>query len=440
LSLRQNPGEHGTLILRGIAEQGDLSLPTARKTRGQTLRVSALDENGNEERRPMFSGIITSVSADHEGSLCHVEMEASTATIELDAVPKSRSFQDVGMTYADVVNLVLNDTPGADALFPVGSGAPIGKPLIQYRETDWAFIKRLASHLNAPVIPDATTGNPNLWLGVPHRLEGFSFTGTEYAARLDKTYFALGGSDSGLSKADFLYYLIPDTRNRGIGDSVRVEGRDFIICAKSAELVRGELVFCYKVGLPASVSVPRRYNSGFTGLSLIGVVTKTARETVELALDIDKGKGNGGYPYTWAPATGNLVYSMPQVGTKASLYFPGQDERAAFVNASVRDNGPASAEMSDTQKRGFVTEHGKRLDLFPENLALSNGGGISVDLADASGVTVASGKRARLIAKGAISLTARNIHVQAPNEINTRQTRDVSRLISKALSAGSNMS
>jgi hypothetical protein len=68
-------------------------------------------------------------------------LEASTATVELDSVQKSHSFQDVSMTYEDVVGIVLKDTPGASALFAVGGNSPIGKPLIQYMETDWEFIK-----------------------------------------------------------------------------------------------------------------------------------------------------------------------------------------------------------------------------------------------------------------------------------------------------------
>jgi hypothetical protein len=431
LSLKQGPGEHGTLLLRGVTETGDLPDSAVKAAQGQKLCVAAPDGEG----RPVFNGIVTSVQADRRGSLCSAVIEASTASAELDTVLKSRSFQDVNMTYEDVVDIVLGDTPGAYALFSAGSGVPIGRPLIQYMETDWAFVKRLASHFNAPVIPDATTGEPNLWFGVPQRPDAFAFMGTEYTAGIDKSYFALGGSESGHTKSDFVYYVLRDENNRRIGDAVRVSGREYTICAKSAEFVKGEIVFRYKVCSPICASVPMRYNDKITGLSLTGTVTKTANETVELALDIDGDAPHGSCPYTWAPATGNLVYCMPRVGTKASLYFPGRDERAAFANVSVRENGSVCEGMSDTQRRGFVSEHGKHLDLFPGNVALSNGGGMSVNLADASEIGVTSDKQLRLIAKGRIVFAAKSIYVRAPYSLKFYQNKDAAG-IANAMSGG----
>jgi hypothetical protein len=96
---------------------------------------------------------------------------------------------------------------------------------------------------------------------------------------------------------------------------ISTEGRDYTICGKSAELVKGEIVFKYKACLPICISVPTSHNDKITGLSLTGTVTKTANETVELLPGIDEDKPNGSYPYAWAPATGNLVYCMPRVRT-----------------------------------------------------------------------------------------------------------------------------
>ena len=43
------------------------------------------------------------------------------------------------MTYRQVVEEILRDTPNAFADFSDVADQAIGKPLIQYEETDWAF-------------------------------------------------------------------------------------------------------------------------------------------------------------------------------------------------------------------------------------------------------------------------------------------------------------
>ena len=40
------------------------------------------------------------------------------------------------------------------------------EPLIQYRETDWEFLKRLGSHLNIPVYADCESGSRVLYFGM----------------------------------------------------------------------------------------------------------------------------------------------------------------------------------------------------------------------------------------------------------------------------------
>lgn len=92
-----------------------------------------------------------------------------------------------------------------------------------------------------------------------------------------------------------------------------------------------------------------------------------------LKLDID-GK-NGEYDYKWKPTSGNLMYCMPKIGTKASLYFESADERSGIATNSPRTNGGNDEKsdldfegFSNVQNRGMVTEHDKRMDMYPSTL------------------------------------------------------------------------
>lgn len=79
---------------------------------------------------------------------------------------------------------------------------------------------------------------------------------------------------------------------------------------------------------------PKFYNDIVSGMSLLGEVAKDDKEVVYVKLDIDEGEG-GTYPYPFRPETGNMMYCMPQVGTKVSLYFPNCDEKNAMVGKGI---------------------------------------------------------------------------------------------------------
>ena len=63
----------------------------------------------------------------------------------MDQVKRCRSFQDVGQTYSEVAQRVASGHPNGAVIPTVGLDKPLGVPVIQYRETDWEFLKRMAS-------------------------------------------------------------------------------------------------------------------------------------------------------------------------------------------------------------------------------------------------------------------------------------------------------
>ena len=56
------------------------------------------------------------------------------------------------MTYGEVMHQVLADIPGAKLWFH-SADRTIRSPLYQIEETDWAFLKRLASRLHTVLVP-----------------------------------------------------------------------------------------------------------------------------------------------------------------------------------------------------------------------------------------------------------------------------------------------
>ena len=79
------------------------------------------------------------------------------------------------------------------------------------------------------------------------------------------------------------------------------------------------------------------------------------------------------YEYRWAPVSGNVLYLMPQVGTKVSLYFGDWCESGGKAVNCVRMNGGADAPaMANYEERELLTEHGKTLELHPSHILFKN--------------------------------------------------------------------
>ena len=290
------------------------------------------------------------------------------------------------MTYAQVIKEAIGSN---QVICTIGQDRKIGIPLIQYNETDWEFAKRLASHFNKPIQSDILTGNPRIWFGVRFGNESLKeyekvFRTNTYNICISSKYYEVG-KKLGLSKTYYITYKIKDGTNLHIGDKILFKDKKLIICEKEVKFEKGELVFYYTLAREEYVNVVEYYNQLFTGLTLLGEVIKTSSEKVWLKLDID-GK-NGEYDYKWKPTSGSLMYCMPKIGTKASLYFESADERSGIATNSPRTNGGNDEKsdldfegFSNVQNRGMVTEHNKRMDMYPSTMKFSGTSNTNIPL------------------------------------------------------------
>ena len=98
-------------------------------------------------------------------------------------------------------------------------------------------------------------------------------------------------------------------------------------------------------------------------MSFVGSIVGTQGEQVEVAFDIDK-TAAGGKRYGFAPATGNLMYCMPQKGTKTSLYIGNGDEAQGIATGCIRTNGSTCEGTTIESNGGLVlmAKEGIRLE------------------------------------------------------------------------------
>ena len=411
LKLHVGVNAHGWAIVEGEAGENALEQLSGALA-GREQHILTLDKSGVE--KCLFAGVIREAEMVRVGGYNRFHVELLSGTCLMDREVRSRSFQDVGQTYSQVAQQVCSEYSGGAAICTVGEEKTLGQPVIQYRETDWEFLMRMASHCGGVLVPETHRGLPRLWFGFPDRSFICEFPEDAYTSGISQRYYELGGSAVGYSKADFFYYDVESPQLCDLGWYTVFKGQPFIISEKSAILERGELIFTYRLGRPGLGWGKMLYNEKISGITLLGEVLETSRETLKLKLDIDAGWDPGGpYPYTWRPETGNFMYCMPQVGTRVSLYCPNCDEKAAIAVNCVRTNGGNCDRMSDPAKRSFVTEHGKEMNLYPEEMSLIGGSNGLCDLSDEDGITIGSEKPVVIIASEEVKFEAAQVVTQA---------------------------
>jgi len=119
---------------------------------------------------------------------------------------KSRSFQDAAMTYGQVISQT-HARSGVTAVYPAMlDQAPIGFPVIQYQETDWEFMKRVAIRFRLSVYPEPAMSDARLYFGIPVTGEFGTLDDTSYTSHADVRFFKMGGEMAEYSRSQFLTY------------------------------------------------------------------------------------------------------------------------------------------------------------------------------------------------------------------------------------------
>ena len=180
-------------------------------------------------------------------------------------------------------------------------------------------------------------------------------------------------------------------------------GRELLVSREKTELAGGEAIFTYRLAGNSYTWVPWEDNPDYTGMSFVGSIVGTQGEQVEVAFDIDKSAA-GGNSYGFAPATGNLMYCMPQKGTKTSLYIGNGDEAQGIATGCIRTNGSTCEGTGSPEKKSFRSEHGKGMDLYPQRMGLDGGETGKITFEDETGTTIESNGGLVLMAKEGIRL------------------------------------
>ncbi|MBY0022869.1 phage baseplate assembly protein gpV [Paenibacillus jamilae] len=392
LQITRTINDHAYLHISGMLSEEQGAACIGHNIEQEPIAIRQLNDQGQSLRR-LFHGIVTRMSVHCVRGVYTFELEAASHSYQMDIKRKRRSYQDIHRTYDGLVTALVRKYQYGDAIDTISNHAKLETFVLQYEETDWAFLKRLASRFGSVLVPEVTAASPKVFFGMPegkqHKVERDVFY------RVRKTFHELDAEKLGERAGSYVTYMIESLQYYALGDLITLpigQGKELVVVRSMTTLADGLLHTRYDLQAEQDIRYARYENDQATGISLTGTVLKVQQDFVQLQLDIDPKQDPA--KACWFPVATRYVaeehsgwYDMPEVGEQVELYLPTHREQDAYVTDSVRQQ-----RYINDQPNVKVWQHvqGSSVEMSEHKLTLSTSGEFSITLHESSGITIDS--------------------------------------------------
>ena len=387
----------------------------------------------------LFCGVVSTARLEHETAYATMYVELLSASALLDIQKKKKSFQNTGKTYEQIINDALE---GSGTINFAVSDKPIGNLIMQYGETNWEFILRMANVFNAPVVPSIHVKKPYVTIGMPSANRTVKMEGTKKSigvgcvslARKKQNGLPTAGSQSNAASGAFSYEY------GYIGDNLAMDDMTLRISGVHAVLEDGILKMQYECNLKSGGSASGGVSSAVAGASqaaaggasggstssggasqatgnknssgkmFTGKVMAVNADKVQVhLLDIDPSYDGGGshwFPYStlYSSQDESGFYCMPEVGDTVRVFFPSNNEGEAFAASSVN-----VSPLDNVKHKKWRTPGGKEILMTEEGLYITcKENKIYINLEDANGISIYSEKDVNILSTANITINAKD--------------------------------
>ena len=341
VKIEQKMNEHATLYFKGVLPEDVKETYAMTSSIGTPIVLTAMDNLRREHT--LFQGLVNNLEIQVTQGVYHIEVQAISYSSLLDITRKSRSFQDKRMPYADLIRQVTMDYPDVAVIDVATTSNRTGKFIVQHLETDWAFLKRMASHFNTGLVPDVRVAGVKYYFGVPE-ISTLTMNNINYAIKKDiHRYKELSQNGvAGLHEEDFIYYEIETRSVVNIGDRVIFNNRTMFVNTIKSHANNGVFTSQCLLSSRKAFSLRLREHTEAVGTSFAGRVIDIVNDRVRVHLDIDPEQDvSTAYllPYStlYSSASGAGWYCMPDKGDRVRVYFPDGDDDHAYAISSVHE-------------------------------------------------------------------------------------------------------
>ena len=418
LEIDSRIGEHTIGKIKYIGSVNQLSLYDALIDRKGDKEIKILgrsniaDNTGNSTEKIFLNGVIKELQINETtaGALT-VEITAISKSILLDRIPRYRSFQDPTLTYSAIAEEINGNYGTNDGkIVNVGEDMQaLPRMTIQYNETDWEYLKRIASYTGQPVMAYSDKVFVGFFKNMPAQIPNLKYSQFGKRTKEERTYFKITGTE-------FYPVATPiklKTRNRVSGEEVEndyyvlenkiynegnmlkceyILGKqtDYFVDPIPHEKIKGAVIEARTVHIARtdeSKSNHGRSDGSSDNLEGRKIGAKPLNKYIEKAenqnanvkervkasdiavmtLDLteglmdlgengqsfkDKYAGKSYFPYVTPYSQTNTGFTpAPEVNDRVALYFPNGNETKAFVIGALNNDG--NGRFTDVANRNY---------------------------------------------------------------------------------------
>ncbi len=415
LEIEEGADAHGRMRLTAVVD-ADQELDIFR---GLPKTVTLYYKTGRS-RSPLFAGIVMQSYMKRSGSHIQLELEAGGMTYLLDITRKIRTFQNLEETSHQIIDAVMADYQGSFYKKNIAA-KPVGQFLFQYEETDWEFLKRLASQYHGRIYPDALSGQISFQAGLPPAAPVWQAEQNFYVSRCGfGAYEAYReNADDAALPQQYIRYEIESVQILPLGACVTWRKGDWYISAVKRKLRAGLLVNTYELSRKEADRCLRCFNGLLPGISLDAVVADVKRDQVQVTIKNDlntAGSGRYWFPYSTVSgsADGSGWYCMPERGEAVRVYFPTGDEREAYVISNAAGKTGGGKGNMDPAVRHISTAQGNVVSLSEGGADISvKDGAAGISLGASGEITITATDSISLFAGGKVCMDADSIVIDS---------------------------
>ena len=382
------------------------------------------DETG--EKNILFCGYIEDLRIHAEADTFLLTALLKTGTGKMDMGEHIGVYQNGTTSCQKILETIVQGYADGKLLMGTEAGN-IGNMVVQYKETDWEFAKRLAAQKNTVLMANEKSAGVKYTFGIieeaGHELlsyESYSIVNLIGEYQIKK--------NCGMTESDAVAYKVKTREIFYLGDAVCFLGKNYVVGEVERKWEGNEIYNYYLLETKGELRQMTYGNKKIIGASLKGNVTSVKKDTVKVVLMEDETGGWAGqkwfaYSTIYSSPDGTGWYCMPEKGDSVRLYFPNENEAEAYVNSSVNEQSSNSSSRSNPDEKSIKNKQGKEVLFKPDRLVFTNNKGMSIEIVDDEGILIESDKSITIKAKENIGIISmeQGVEMSAPEKIAFQQ-------------------
>lgn len=368
-NISEAPGSHGFLSADAQAQE-ELKDYLLYEEDGHVGLFTA----SGDSSQPLFYGTVIRMEVNVQGGRCVLHLEALTESYQMDLVAKNRSFQDMAMTSHQLVKKILEPYSQSQILFSI-EDKELEQIVVQYQETDWAFLNRVLSSYGAGAYVAVSEPGICLRAGLMDTEEDVNWDSLPYILQRD-----IAPRETGKGLKARICYQIEAYDILPLGEKVLFQGKELYIGKIERAFRQGLFVSRYYLYFAEGLEVLKYHNPFLGGVSINGEVTAVSRNRIQAQLEtdaLDSYRNKYFFPFSTVAASpdGSGWYCMPRPGDRVRIFFPTADESEGYAIANVMgESAPApDSPMGNPDLKDITTPDGKTIRFVEGGIQLAVG-------------------------------------------------------------------